>query len=163
MNLAREADRFLRIDKHGHLENSELPDKTVLDDEDAITKGVDDGHIMSEVAVQKERLIQGKEKSSAAEMTDRMVYQTYFRSINNVNMAIFFACAIAFAFTINFPSQFSLISDCHVITLTKRSDIWVKWWSAASTSTSSESTGYWIGLYALFSVLPLLMVSLWVA
>ncbi|KAK8041682.1 hypothetical protein PG993_006205 [Apiospora rasikravindrae] len=80
-------------------------------------------------------------------MNDRQVYRAYFRSIGHLQMMLFFIGGIAFAFCLRFP------------------DVWAMWWTNASTGPSSsnaKSVGYWIGIYALLNVLPLIVVGLWV-
>ncbi|KAI8630570.1 putative ATP-binding cassette transporter [Xylariaceae sp. FL1651] len=92
---------------------------------------------------------QGERKVKVAQklmIADHQVYRTYFGSIGRTHMMIFFAFGIAFAFTLRFPA------------------IWVQWWSADESHPLSRahSTGYWIGLYAVLSALPLVTVSIWV-
>ncbi|KAI1275205.1 putative ATP-binding cassette transporter [Xylaria sp. FL0933] len=78
-------------------------------------------------------------------IADRQVYRTYLGSIGRTHLAIFFACGIAFAFTLRFPA------------------VWVQWWSEDESSPLSRDhpTGYWIGLYAFLSALPLLTIAFW--
>ncbi|KAI0205035.1 putative ATP-binding cassette transporter [Astrocystis sublimbata] len=85
-----------------------------------------------------------KSKITPAMIPDRQVYRTYFGSIGRVHLSIFFTFGVAFAFTIRFPA------------------VWVEWWSADDARPISQhETGYWIGLYALLSVLPLFTIALW--
>ncbi|KAI1152199.1 putative ATP-binding cassette transporter [Nemania diffusa] len=88
-----------------------------------------------------------EKKDKAAQklmITDRQVYSTYFGSIGRTHLAIFLACGIAFAFTLRFPG------------------VWVQWWSADEARPSRDhTTGYWIGLFAFLSALPLVTIALW--
>ncbi|TGJ80985.1 hypothetical protein E0Z10_g7773 [Xylaria hypoxylon] len=91
----------------------------------------------------------GKEKevktAQKLMIADRQVYRTYFGSIGRTHLAIFFAFGAAFAFTLRFPA------------------VWVQWWSADESHPLSRdhATGYWIGLYAFLSALPLITIGLW--
>ncbi|KAI1736568.1 putative ATP-binding cassette transporter [Xylaria scruposa] len=78
-------------------------------------------------------------------IADRQVYRTYFGSIGPTHLSIFVAFGVAFAFTLRFPA------------------IWIEWWSADESHplTRDHPTGYWIGLYAFLSVLPLLTIAFW--
>ncbi|KAI0536463.1 putative ATP-binding cassette transporter [Xylaria digitata] len=78
-------------------------------------------------------------------IADRQVYRTYFGSIGRTHLVIFFAFGVAFAFTLRFPA------------------VWVQWWSADESHPLSrdDTTGYWIGLYAFLSALPLVTIGLW--
>ncbi|KAI0444796.1 putative ATP-binding cassette transporter [Xylaria telfairii] len=78
-------------------------------------------------------------------ITDRQVYRTYFGSIGPTHLGIFLAFSVAFAFTLRFPA------------------VWIEWWSADESHplTRDHPTGYWIGLYAFLSVLPLATIALW--
>ncbi|KAJ2985210.1 hypothetical protein NUW58_g5655 [Xylaria curta] len=86
-----------------------------------------------------------KKKAKPSQITDRQVYRTYFGSIGQTHLAIFFAFGVAFAFTLRFPS------------------VWIQWWTAdeARPLSREHPTGYWIGLYALLSALPLVTVAFW--
>ncbi|KAI0490109.1 putative ATP-binding cassette transporter [Xylaria cf. heliscus] len=78
-------------------------------------------------------------------ITDRQVYRTYFGSIGPMHLSIFIAFGVAFTFTLRFPA------------------IWIEWWSADESHplTRDHPTGYWIGLYAFLSTLPLLTIAFW--
>ncbi|KAI1116845.1 putative ATP-binding cassette transporter [Nemania sp. NC0429] len=79
-------------------------------------------------------------------IADRQVYRTYFGSIGRAHLAIFLAFGVAFAFTVRFPG------------------VWVQWWSADEARPllkRAHATGYWLGLYAFLSALPLLTISFW--
>ncbi|RYC61385.1 hypothetical protein CHU98_g4815 [Xylaria longipes] len=88
----------------------------------------------------------GKKISTAPKLiADRQVYRTYFGSIGRTHLGIFVAFGVAFAFTLRFPA------------------IWIERWSADESRGLSRDhpTGYWIGLYAFLSVLPLLTIAFW--
>ncbi|KAI0187341.1 putative ATP-binding cassette transporter [Xylaria flabelliformis] len=88
----------------------------------------------------------GKKIGTAQKLiADRQVYRTYFGSIGPTHLSIFVAFGVAFAFTLRFPA------------------IWIEWWSADESHplTRNHPTGYWIGLYAFLSVLPLLTIAFW--
>ncbi|KAI0433473.1 putative ATP-binding cassette transporter [Xylaria sp. FL1042] len=78
-------------------------------------------------------------------IADRQVYRTYFGSIGRTHLAIFFTFGVAFAFTLRFPA------------------VWVQWWSEDETNPlpRDHTIGYWIGLYAFLSALPLLTIAFW--
>ncbi|KAI1425294.1 putative ATP-binding cassette transporter [Xylaria sp. FL1777] len=78
-------------------------------------------------------------------IADRQVYRTYFASIGRTHLVIFFTFGVAFAFTLRFPA------------------VWVQWWSADESNLLSREhpIGYWIGLYAFLSALPLLTIAFW--
>ncbi|KAI0506235.1 putative ATP-binding cassette transporter [Xylaria bambusicola] len=100
-------------------------------------KGLEKGN------AEKER---GKKKTVPTVIVgDRQVYRTYFGSFGATHVTIFFAISIIFAFTLRFPA------------------VWVQFWSADESNPSSRNhtTGYWIGLYAFLSALPLATSGLW--
>ncbi|KAL4969112.1 putative ABC multidrug transporter [Aspergillus stella-maris] len=69
---------------------------------------------------------------------DIAVYQYYVRSIGLLP-TVFFAIAISgFIFCISFPSM------------------WVKWWASSNEANSGERTAYYLGIYAMLSVIGLL-------
>jgi hypothetical protein len=41
-----------------------------------------------------------------------------------------------------------------------RIDLWVQWWATAIKNDDARSTSYWLGMFALLSVLPLILLSL---
>ncbi|KAJ3553202.1 hypothetical protein NPX13_g10939 [Xylaria arbuscula] len=91
----------------------------------------------------------GKKKEPTAQklmVADRQVYRTYFGSIGPTHVTIFLVFGVIFAFTLRFPA------------------VWVQWWSTDESSPlpRDHTTGYWVGLYAFLSVLPLITVGLWV-
>ncbi|KFY90590.1 hypothetical protein V498_05885 [Pseudogymnoascus sp. VKM F-4517 (FW-2822)] len=77
-------------------------------------------------------------------MEDKEVYKTYYNSIGFAQGMVFSTSSIIFAFTLKFP------------------DVWVQWWSTANSENSSKSIGYWMGIYAVLEVLPLLTLVFWV-
>ncbi|KAF2277337.1 putative ATP-binding cassette transporter [Westerdykella ornata] len=85
----------------------------------------------------------GTDDHASTHITDKAVYKAYFGSIGPVSLALFFVGGISFGFTLRFP------------------DIWVQWWSNDSNGSSSRSTGYWIGIYTLLEILPLIVMCFW--
>ncbi|KAF7861880.1 hypothetical protein EAF04_007762 [Stromatinia cepivora] len=141
-NFIEAADVVLQIDEKGNLQQLEpvvgvirvTPIERI------------DGEIIN--VTESDPACKSQPKKGHADPTkirDRRAYQAYFSSIGRSNIMIFFIGAIVFSFTVRFPN------------------IWVEWWSDASTGNSSKSVGYWMGLYAFLNLLPLITISLWVA
>ncbi|EME81788.1 putative ABC transporter [Pseudocercospora fijiensis CIRAD86] len=77
---------------------------------------------------------------------DTQVYRLYFTSIGPGIFTAFIICGMIFALTMKFPN------------------IWATWWADSLTKHSaSRSLGIWMGLYALFGCLPLVVLSVWLS
>ncbi|KAH8912445.1 putative ATP-binding cassette transporter [Coniochaeta sp. PMI_546] len=88
--------------------------------------------------------MKNQEQEAPAMISDRQVYRAYIDSIGRAQMVIFLAAGVVTAFFLRFP------------------DLWVKWWSVAESSgPAATNTAYWMGIYALLGVLPLIFLSLW--
>jgi hypothetical protein len=78
-------------------------------------------------------------------------------------MIIFLVLGVLFAFCLKFPGM----SICYAVSQCLADinpDVWIMWWAdSVSDDSTPHAMGYWLGLYAFFSVLPLIAVSLWVA
>jgi ATP-binding cassette subfamily C (CFTR/MRP) protein 1 len=46
--------------------------------------------------------------------------------------------------------------------LTYNADLWVQWWSEASYGPGSRSLNYWIEVYAVLGLLPILSLGAWI-
>ncbi|KAL4952600.1 P-loop containing nucleoside triphosphate hydrolase protein [Aspergillus filifer] len=80
------------------------------------------------------------ESDSYRGVGDIAVYQYYVRSIGMLP-TIFFAVAISgFIFCISFPSM------------------WVKWWASSNEANPGERTAYYLGIYAMLSVIGMLFL-----
>ncbi|KAI0404995.1 putative ATP-binding cassette transporter [Xylaria palmicola] len=143
---AQFADRVLKIEA-GNLVPYKFPDPDRRDDDqgpEASTEAQALGVPGSNLS-RPEKTGRGPEAVQKPTIADRQVYRTYFGSIGRVNLAIFFALGVIFAFTIRFPA------------------VWVQWWSADESRPLSRdhTTSYWIGVYALLSSLPLIAIAFW--
>ncbi|ATY65911.1 ATP-binding cassette [Cordyceps militaris] len=75
---------------------------------------------------------------------DMDVYKMYLRSMGLGNAIVFLLLGSLFAVALKFP------------------DIWIQWWSDDTAASSSrQSTGYWIGVYAGLQCIPLVLLTLW--
>ncbi|KAI0415678.1 putative ATP-binding cassette transporter [Xylaria grammica] len=144
---AQFADSILRIEDQNLIpyrfpdsgyKGDQLPDKSI----EAQRLGAPSGSPDRSDKGEKEKEVKAARKLMIA---DRQVYRTYFGSIGQTHLAIFFAFGVAFAFTLRFPA------------------VWVQWWSEDESHPLSRdhTTGYWIGLYAFLSALPLFTIGLW--
>ncbi|TGO56427.1 hypothetical protein BOTNAR_0223g00070 [Botryotinia narcissicola] len=136
------ADMVLQIDDAGNLQQVQ----PVADTTHATLVDKFDGKTIS--ATESSPGPQSRSKVAHADLTkiaDKRVYQAYLLSTGRSNIIIFFIGAIIFAFTFRFPN------------------IWAKWWSDASTGSSTKSVEYWMGIYAFLNLLPLIAISLWAA
>ncbi|OIW33935.1 putative ATP-binding cassette transporter [Coniochaeta ligniaria NRRL 30616] len=85
-----------------------------------------------------------KEHEAPTIISDSQVYRVYIGSIGRAHMVIFLATGVVTAFFLRFP------------------DLWVKWWSVAESSgPGATNTRFWMGIYALLGVLPLIFLGLW--
>ncbi|KAF4430087.1 ABC transporter ecdL [Colletotrichum fructicola] len=75
-------------------------------------------------------------------VSDRQVYLRYVRAMGFKNAGIFLFLVIAFAICLKLP------------------DLWVQWWSTALQQGDTRGNNYWIGMFALLEVLPLLVLCL---
>ncbi|SMR50997.1 unnamed protein product [Zymoseptoria tritici ST99CH_1E4] len=81
---------------------------------------------------------------AANRVSDIQAYRTYFGSIGWPVFVVFFVCGALFAFTLKFP------------------EIWAKWWADGSKiQHHTRGVGFWLGSYAVFSCLPLIMLASW--
>ncbi|KAF7186796.1 ABC multidrug transporter B [Pseudocercospora fuligena] len=82
----------------------------------------------------------------ATRVRDTQVYRLYFTSIGPRVFTVFIICGMMFAFTMKFPN------------------IWATWWANSLTKHSaSRSLGVWMGLYAVFGCLPLVVLAVWLS
>ncbi|KAF2973471.1 hypothetical protein GQX73_g11 [Xylaria multiplex] len=148
---AQFADRVLRIED-GNLVLYRFPDSDYKGDElpenSTEAQGPEaPGGGLSGLGKDGKEMEKEKEAKTVQKLmiADRQVYRTYFGSIGRTHLLIFFAFGVAFAFTLRFPA------------------VWVQWWSADESNPLSRdhTTGYWAGIYAFLSVLPLITISLW--
>ncbi|KAK8090448.1 hypothetical protein PG997_005409 [Apiospora hydei] len=137
--IAQLADDAFIINPSGHLEPYGPPPRVATGSDVTTLPSQESQETPTKKTAESE---QGPTKM----MNDRQVYRAYFRSIGHLHMLLFFIGGIAFAFCLRFP------------------DVWAMWWTEASTGafSDSKSVGYWIGIYALLNVLPLIVVALWV-
>ncbi|EQB48595.1 ABC transporter [Colletotrichum gloeosporioides Cg-14] len=75
-------------------------------------------------------------------VSDRQVYLRYVHAMGFKNAGIFLFLVIAFAICLKLP------------------DLWVQWWSTALQQGDTRGNNYWIGMFALLEVLPLLVLCL---
>ncbi|KAI1128256.1 putative ATP-binding cassette transporter [Nemania abortiva] len=143
---AQFADAVLRIE-NGSLVLYRFPDSDYKEDEQPDSSTEAQKPEVSSGALSPPQKTEKKPKAAQKLMiADRQVYRTYFGSIGATHLIVFLVFGVAFAFTLRFPG------------------IWVQWWSADEVRPSlsrEHTTGYWIGLYAFLSALPLFTISLW--
>ncbi|KAI3332644.1 putative ATP-binding cassette transporter [Ustulina deusta] len=145
---AQFANSVLRIES-GNLVPYRFPDPDAKGDQrpddaqrpEVLSSGLD-GSEKEEKEKKKKNRVKPSQKLLIA---DRQVYRIYFGSIGPTHLVIFFAFGVAFAFTLRFPA------------------VWVQWWSADESNPVSRehATGYWIGVYAFLSALPLVAIASW--
>ncbi|KAL3958630.1 hypothetical protein ACCO45_006792 [Purpureocillium lilacinum] len=82
--------------------------------------------------------------ATSTAISDRAVYKRYIRSMGLINAGVFLILGLAFAFTLKFPQ------------------LWVKWWSTALVHEDPRGNGYWLGIFGLLQVLPLITIAVWV-
>ncbi|KAI0459697.1 putative ATP-binding cassette transporter [Xylaria acuta] len=141
---AQFADSVLKIE-NGNLAPYKFPDSDFKGDQPPDSIESQTPEAPSDSFNPSEKARENIKTSQKSMIADRQVYRTYFGSIGRTHLGIFLAFGVAFAFTLRFPA------------------IWIEWWSADESHPlmRDHATGYWIGLYAFLSVLPLLTIAFW--
>ncbi|KAK1969081.1 canalicular multispecific organic anion transporter 1 [Colletotrichum sublineola] len=85
----------------------------------------------------------GNEESKAEKLvSDRQVYLRYAQAMGFKNAGVFLILVIGFAICLKLP------------------DLWVQWWASALQQGDRRGNDYWIGMFAVLEVLPLLILCL---
>ncbi|KAK1757795.1 P-loop containing nucleoside triphosphate hydrolase protein [Echria macrotheca] len=136
---AKYADTALRLDE-GTLMPYQFPSQTqATQDADHVAEQ-DRAESEPEKSI-GESVNQEVDHADPSSISDREVYRVYFQAIGNFHTAILVANLVAFAFMYRFP------------------DVWTRWWTEDSSLPSpTKPVGYWIGLYACWSVLALVTI-----
>ncbi|EQL00063.1 canalicular multispecific organic anion transporter 1 [Ophiocordyceps sinensis CO18] len=79
-------------------------------------------------------------------MSDKAVYMCYIRAMGFVNALAFLALGVIFALCSMLPN------------------LWLQWWSSALSKESKDSRGigYWMGVFGMLQVIPLVVLCVWV-
>ncbi|KAK2037259.1 canalicular multispecific organic anion transporter 1 [Colletotrichum somersetense] len=86
--------------------------------------------------------IEDVESKAEKLVSDRQVYLRYAQAMGFKNAGIFLFLVIGFAICLKLP------------------DLWVQWWASALQQADRRGNHYWIGMFALLEVLPLLVLCL---
>ncbi|KAG6184716.1 hypothetical protein E4U36_001748 [Claviceps purpurea] len=146
-HIASMADEVYVITESGTLERLKMEDMASIEDTNPPMEDEAD----KPLAVKHKNETNSPDDKTAPDdakkaLGDRTVYKTYMQSMGFLNLTVFVLMGMVFAFTYKFP------------------DIWIQWWSTAVSSPSdkqSHSTAYWISIYAVLEVLPLVLLALW--
>lgn len=111
--VSQMADVILRVDETGRLEPYQFPEQTndTKEDADGEQSDPDDLHVdaSKEVAsvsmrnLHEKKLTPRKPEATPVKISDRQVYRIYFKSIGQMNVLLFIAGGIVFAFCLKFP------------------------------------------------------------
>ncbi|KAK3313259.1 putative ATP-binding cassette transporter [Apodospora peruviana] len=146
-HVAQLADVVVRIDEDGHIMPIQF--STLNEDGEGSSSNSEEEDVTDETCNQQAEdnkeatssAVTMAEHANPASIRDRDVYIVYFGSMGTVHLAIFIFGCMVFAVTSRFP------------------DIWVQWWTAdAAREAPTQTTGYWIGLYAVYGTLPLITI-----
>ncbi|KAK1570181.1 canalicular multispecific organic anion transporter 1 [Colletotrichum navitas] len=84
--------------------------------------------------------IENVESKAEKLVSDRQVYIRYAQAMGFKNAGIFLFLVISFAVCLKLP------------------DLWVQWWASALQQGDRRGNDYWIGMFAVLEVLPLLVL-----
>ncbi|POR33115.1 Canalicular multispecific organic anion transporter 1 [Tolypocladium paradoxum] len=90
------------------------------------------------------KLLSEETSSPSKAVSDRSVYMRYIRAMGFLNAGTFLILGIFFAFCFRFPH------------------LWLEWWSTALTSGDTRGNGYWLGIFGMLEVLPLIIACIWI-
>ena len=164
-NIARLADEVYRVDENGHVTrvfldsvSSDAAEEDVSIGSMDITEGADTSSSANQgTSGNKQSSTPGSDSRQDNEdeedppvavqhklLSDRVVFQVYFKSVGWLHSILFIVGAISWALSFKF------------------SDIWIQWWSnAVDANDTSRSLGYWLGVYGGLGVLALVILAAW--